>query len=225
MEYIPLAYITELLYPPMALSAQALKELYLQISGAYGFTEFKILPEGRGAQLQNERKKALSILPDKLIYKEERTEQTIESFAGEVAGVVRSVREHLRIPVFISQAVVIRLLSPVLGGENGSQYIGRRLLGFRPDQLAPFGRPASGVGLRLVFPATRERLNEFQVRVEPFFQDPKMLYLENTARFFQPPQTPEQVVENLRATHGFLRAETAEFLESLAPGEGAPGSP
>lgn len=216
MEHIPLAYITELLYPPMTLPLQLLKELYLKISGSYDFTEFKILPEGRGAQLQDERKKGLSILPDKIVYKDERTEQTVEAFATEVGGIIHQLREQLRIPVFISQAVVIRLLSPLHGGENGSQFIGRRLLGFGSEQLAAFGRPASGVGVRLVFPATRERLSEFQVRVEPYFQDIKMLYLENTARFFHPPQSSEQVEENLRAAYEFLRVETTEFLEGLS---------
>jgi hypothetical protein len=221
MEHIPLAYITELLYPPMTLAVQSLKELYLRISGSYDFTQFKILPEGRGAQLQSEQRKALSILPDKLSYKNEPTEQTVEAFATEVGSIVRQVRELLRIPVFVSQVVVIRLLSPVHGGENGSQYIGRRLLGFRSEQLAPFGRPASGIGVRLVFPATRERLSEFQVRVEPYFQDMKMLFLENTARFFQPPQSPERVEENLRAAYDFLRIETTEFLEGLRREKGS----
>lgn len=215
MEHVPLAYITELLYPPVSLPPQALKELYLRISGPFGFTEFKILPDGRGATLQTERKKGLSILPEKLTYREERTEQTVESFASEVGDVARQIREHLRIPVFVSQTAIIRLLAPLVGGENAASLIGSRLLAFGRPRMEVFGRPVTGVGLRFVFPATRERLNEFQVRIEPYFQDLRMLFLENTARFFQPPQAAGQVEENVRAAYQFLTAETTEFLEGI----------
>jgi len=215
MEHIPLAYITELHYPPTALPAQPLKELYLEISGAHGFDEFRLLPDNRGAHLQSKRTRVCQILTDKIVYKDEKTEHTIETFAAEVGSTVCQIRERIRIPVFISQGVVVRVLCPVHGNGNSNEYILHRLLGFGGDAIRGFGRPASGVGVRIVFPATRDRLNEYQVRVEPYFQDVKMLYLENVARFLQPPQTTEQVEANIRAAYDFLRAETTEFLEAL----------
>jgi len=217
MEHIPLAYITELLYPPTALPPQPLKELYLEISGSYGFDEFKLLPDNRGAHLQCSRRKGCQILTDKLIYKDEKTELTVETYAAEVGSVVRQVRESIRIPVFVSQGVVVRVLCPIHGNGNSCRFILDRLLRFGDDALQSFGRPLSGVGVRMVFPATRERLSEYQIRVEPYFQDLKMLYLENTARFLQPPQTTEQVEANILAAYEFLRAETTEFLEGLMP--------
>ena len=214
MDFVPLSFISELIHPPMAHSSRVLKELYMEISEAYGFTTFQLLAGGKGAQLQTDEKKQLSIMPEKITYKDDMTGQTFEGFREEFGGLIHRIRERLRVPVFVSQVVVIRVLSPLHGATQSIDYVSEKFLRFGREEMSIFDRSASGVGLRLVFPPTRENASEFQIRIEPYFRDLRMLFLENNARFFQPVQTREQVEEKLQAAYDFLRDRVSTFLES-----------
>ena len=98
------------------------------------------------------------------------------------------------------------------GRARSDVYVRERLTGISSAALETLGRPNPGVGLRLIFPATREERSEFSVRIEPYFRDLTMVFAENHARFFTPAQDPDIIERNLELAHAFLCENVAEFL-------------
>lgn len=219
MEHIPQSFINELMIPPMTFGDLPLKELYMEVSGRYGFTSFRLLPGGTGAQFHTEGGKQCMILQDKIVYRDERTVHTSEDFRREIAYLINQVRMKLRIPVFLTQLVVVRSVVRLDNVQSSKDFIEQNLLKFQENSYKSFGRPAVAPGVILIFPRTADINSEHRVRIEPYFQDPRMLFVENSVRFFAPIQTGEQVETNAGEACDFLRGPISEFLRSQAPTE------
>lgn len=213
---IPLAHITELAFPPMDLHPQSLKELYLEVSNSHNFPEFKLLDGNQGATFGLGSRRQLSVLRDRLIVKDDFTEVTFESYMDSALDLVERTRIKLGIPVFVTQTVVIRHLVPIESPGPVAHELHQSLLNIDEESLRVFNRPLSGIGLRAVFPPTTQDATEFQLRIEPYFRDPKMIFLEVIARFLFPCQDREGLLGVLRRSYKFLREDVATFLRMAA---------
>jgi len=208
---IPLSFISELAFPPMNFDQRLLKELYLDISTAHNFTEFKI-QEG-GATLSQGERKQFSVLRDRLIIKDDLTDLTFDAYSQMAVDLCDKAKGKARIPVFLTQNVVIRLLSPIEGAGPAAKELLETFVKVDPEALKEFGRPVSGVGLRFVFPPTQNDPCEIQVRLEPYFRDPRMVFLESVSRFLQPCQDGEGLKNVLSKAESFVKNQVVDFLK------------
>lgn len=213
---VPLAHITELAFPPMDLAQQSLKELYLEVSNSHNYPEFKLLDGSQGATFSQGNRRQCSILRDRMVIKDDFTEVAFESYMDDTLDLVERTRVKAGIPVFVTQTIVIRHLVPIEGQGPVAQELHQTFLRIDDASLRTLNRPLSGVGLRFVMPPTPQDVSEFQLRMEPYFRDPRMLFLELIARFLFPCQDREGLANVMRRAYRYLREDVASFLRSAS---------
>jgi hypothetical protein len=112
--------------------------------------------------------------------------------------------------------------------EHSFQYLWEQRLGQRTDELAVFGRPVLGGGMRLVFPPGQTPGEQFQaeVRVESFLEDVRRLYVElNLGSGVAEPISAMNTTALVQLTEEFLHNRLVPFLRagSEEGGEDGPG--
>jgi len=213
-EYIPQAFGLDLFYPPLGLSDKIMREIYLELADKCRFTEFRQLGEGQGARFAEGMNRHLTILPDRLMYLDEFTQSTFQGFAEDMLAFLPVASAKLSMPVWLHCKVLIRLLLPYQGAGTTVEFLANRCLNPLMGNLKQFSRPTSGLGIRLVFPATTEKHSTFHVRIEPYFRDLKMFFLENRAQFFDPIVHLDQMRPLLTEAYEFVKNEAGPFIHS-----------
>ncbi len=215
-EYVPLAFGLEAFFPPMALTANQLRELYNRLADPCRFPEYKQLGEGQGARLAENKNRHFTIGPDRLIYRDDFTQAAYPTFEEDVDQILSVTRDVFHIPVLIHSKVLIRFLMPAPGQRNSVEFINNTLIQQAQPYLDQFGRPLSGVGFRLVFPPTQEQHSTFHLRIEPYYRDLKMFFVENSAQFFDPVVNFSDIHKHLKDAYNFLNEKTGAFILSLS---------
>lgn len=212
IEYIPLAFGLELFYPPLGLPDKIMREIYLSLADRCRFTEFRQLGEGQGARFAEGTNRHLTIVHDRLVYRDEFTRWTFQDFQQDMDALLPVVREKLSMPVWLHCKVLIRLLLPYQGEGTTVEFLVNRCLSPVVDNLSRFSRPSSGAGLRLVFPPTAEKHSTFHLRIEPYYRDLKMFFLENNAQFYDPVVHSNQIGPLLTEAYEFIKQEAGPFI-------------
>ncbi len=215
-EYIPLAFGLESLYPPLTLTSQQLRDLYIKLAEPCRFSEFKLLGEGQGARLAEGNNRNLTISHDRFAYRDDFTHAMFSTFMEDMDHILKTLKDTFRIPVLLHSKILIRLLMPHQSQENTVSYFQKHLLASAVPLLEEFGRPLSGMGIKMVFPATQEKHSAYHVRIEPYYRDMKMFYLENQAQYFDPIVKFEDLKNNLEESYEFLREKAGPFIEKLS---------
>ncbi|MBZ0255934.1 hypothetical protein K8I31_07720 [bacterium] len=214
-DYVPLAFGFEALYPPMGLNAAQLRALYIRLAEPCRFTEYKQLGEGQGARFAEGANRHLTITHDRLVYRDDYTQALFSSYGEDTRRILRELREVFQIPVLLHCKVLVRLLMPYAGPDTTFEYFQQHLLSSASSKLSFFDRAASGVGLRLVFPPMNENRSTFHLRIEPYFRDKKMFFLENNSQFFDPLVNFDDVQRYLDETYDFLKEKGGPFVLDL----------
>jgi hypothetical protein len=214
-EYIPLTYGLEALYPPMKMNATQLREIYMRLADPCRFTEFRQLGEGQGGRLAEGNNRHLTITPDRFMFREEYTRSVFPTFLEHVNHILLVLKENLQVPVLLHSKVLIRALMPHPGQETTVEFFQQKLLSSSAQTTMQFTRPHSGVGIKLVFPPSNENHSTFQLRMEPYFQDDKMFFIENSAQFFDPITNFKDIDTRLYETNNFLKEQAGPFLHAL----------
>lgn len=215
-EFVPLAFGFEALFPPTGMSPAHLRGLYNRLAEPCRFSEFRQLGEGQGARLAEGANRHLTLASDRLIYRDEFTQSLFSTYGEDVRRMLRDIREVFQISVLLHSKVLIRMLMPHGGAESTLEYFQRNLLANAAANMPSFGRPASGVGLRLVFPPSQEHRSTFHLRLEPYIRDQKMFFLENSAQFFDPIVNVDDVQAYLDSSYEFLKEKAGPFVQNLS---------
>ncbi len=215
IDYIPLTFGMEALYPPMALPPTALRDLYNRLADPCRFTEFRQLGGGQGARLAEGNNRHLTLSNDRFVYRDEYTQRIFPTFCEDIQQFLVAFREIVRIPVLLHTKVLVRLLMPYTGSESTVEYFQRNLVGSAQEQFKHFTRPASGLGIKLVFPPNQEMHSTYQLRIEPYLRDAKMFFFENSAQFFDPIVDFNVKPKYLDETYDFLKEQAGPFLLGL----------
>jgi hypothetical protein len=146
-----------------------------------------------------------------VIIREESTALSFDNFSNNALNILQQIYNRLAPPLFVGQLNIVRMLYPLSSEEAANQFLTRNFLSVPEGLEQRMGRPLAGIGLRLVYPPTREKPNEFQLRVEPFFRDQTQLYIENSGRFLPPFKKMEEAKSRLEQTYAFLKSS----LEAL----------
>jgi hypothetical protein len=214
-EYIPLAFGLEAIYPPMDLPVQRLRDLYVRLADPCRFSEFRHLGENSGARFSEGKNRSFHIARDRLVYRDDYTQCLFSTFTEDIQQILNRVRETLHIPVLLHNKVTVRLLMPYQSGENTVDFFQKNLLNNAVPHLSIFERPLSGVGIRFIFPPTPEQHSTFHLRIEPYFPDLKMFFIENNGQFFDPIVNVQDIKKYLDATYDFIKEKAGPFILSL----------
>ena len=216
-DYVPLTFGLEALFPPMALHSTSLRNLYMKVAEPCRFTEFRQLGEGQGARLAEGPNRHVTIATDRIVYRDEFTQHLFTTFTEDVIQILRSLREVFHIPVLLHSKVLTRLLMPYRGEGNVQEYLQKYLISDKVGNFQDyFNRSMSGVGVRFVFPPTQEQHSTFNLRVEPYYRDLKMFFLENSAQFFDPIVNFEDSKKILEQTYFFVKDQVGPFILQLS---------
>jgi len=212
-----LGYITQLFYPPQILNKGLLRKIYVELGNTLNLTECKEIPNGfRFVSQVPESKETVEYLitQDRITIRDQFVTGGLELFWRRVETLSKKAQKSFKIPVFLSQTCLIRILANPKPVNDSRQFIGNMVCSFQPQNLSLFERPAQTLGLRFYFPRTSTFLYDFNVKIESRVTDVTKIWLENAARFFRPiPIDNLSVIhDNLRIARDFLVKNVTNFL-------------
>jgi len=216
-EYIPLTFGLEALYPPMTPVPAQAREFYMRLADPCRFNEFRLLGEGQGARLAEGGNRSLVIAPDRMTYQDDFTQSMFSTFVEDVGRIVKTLRETFHIPILIHSKILVRLLMPYQSEDNTVEFFQKTVMSSAASLFGKFARPLSGVGLKMVFPPTPDHHSNFNLRIEPYFRDLKMFFLENSAQFFDPIVNFADLTKNMENSYEFLKEKAGPFVLALTP--------
>ena len=200
----------------MSYAQRQLKEFYLEISDRFNYPQFELLEGESGATFSDKKGRQSVFLPDRWKIEDKQTQLTYGQWSEQTSEFLSGAASHFKIPVFITQGITSRVLIPIGVGSMGPEFIHKHFLKLNKEQLSSFERPLSGIGLRFVFPPTEKDKNEVQLRLEPYFRDNTMLYLEITFRSFIPCSDVSNLKNVFDEAYKFLDEKFESFFTSLS---------
>jgi hypothetical protein len=221
MSYDPrtIAFLAEIIYAPMQLRAEQAQGIhnalyrrpetrYLNFAIAQDGIHMSNVPETPGAISM------LTLLPDRIVMREELRGTTLEDFAPRLVSVASVCFQSLSIPVSLAQQFVVRSLVSPRHTPDSREFFARKVIAGEPDTWGALGRPLASIGLRLTFPQTDKNKEMFNLRVETWPQDPRSLWIETIGSFTNPVQAENlpELGNYLHATYRFLTGPVSEFL-------------
>lgn len=214
-DYIPLTFGIEALYPPLGVTAAQSRDIYMRLADTCRFTEFRQQGDGQGCRLAESSNRSLTIAPDRFVFNDEYSRGVFSTFVENMNHIHNALRDVLKIPVLLHCKVLIRLLMPYQGQETTISFFQKRFLNDTFQNPSQFNRPLSGVGIRMVFPPVQDQRSSFQLRIEPYFQDIKMFFLENTAQFFDPITDFKEMENCMNLANDFVKEQAGPFILGL----------
>ncbi len=209
----PVAIQSVLLYPPtVRLERAKLTQLYSTICGYKPYAQFALLPDG--ANMMNGDGSHVRLGPDRLAYKERIPEnQSTYASLRDFEHIIQDFWTAFVPGIFVTQEVVIESLWPI-EGMLSHEFLEERCLRVGRAQAASLGAACAGVGLKFVFPQFAPA-KAVELRLEPFFRDPKFLFVAISSQDLQPIQAPAAAGERVRWAEHFLGHEVANFVRNV----------
>jgi hypothetical protein len=224
MSYDPrsIAFAAEILYPPQQLRADLVQSVHntLYRQPAIGYQNFQVAPDGIHLSNLPQAPGQISMATfawDRLVLREELRGTTVEDFATRVVNVTTIACQTLGITTSLAQQFVVRSLIAPRHHRDGREFLTRKLVAPGGDAWQTFGRPLQALGIRLVFPPHAGGRETYHVRIETWPQDPRSLWIENTASHAAPLATADapQLAELLFSTYRYLSGPVCDFLATL----------
>ena len=224
MSYDPrtIAYQAEFLHAPREITTNSVQEVHSTLFGTpeLSYQNFQVAPNGVHISNPVSSPGAVSSVTfagDRIVFREELGGITVEDFATRVVNVTRIAYEKLGIPASLAQQIMIRsLITPE--SCDGARFMMERLMRATSQDWEVFGRPVHSAGLRLTFTDPGNGQQQlFNVRVEPWLQDTRSLWLENAGSFAQPTTTDNLPIlgEHVFSTYRFLTGPLSSFLSGF----------
>jgi hypothetical protein len=209
----PLAIQSVLLYPPtVRLERAKLTQFYSTVCAYKPYAQFALLPDG--AQMLNGDGSQVRLGPDRIAYKERIPEnQSAFATVGDYEHIVQDFWAAFTPGIFVTQEVVLEAVWP-LEGALSQEFLEERCLRVGRAEAAALGAACAGIGLKFVFPQFAPA-KAVELRLEPFFRDPKSLFLALTSQDLQPVQAPQGAGERVRWLESFLGHEVANFIRNV----------
>jgi hypothetical protein len=199
----PVAIQSVLLYPPtVRLESARLTQLYSTVCAYKPYAQFAFLPDG--ARMQNDDGSQVRLGPDRLSYKE-RIPQNQSTYATvlDYEHIVQDFWTAFAPGIFLTQEVVVEALWPLEGGM-AQDLLESHFLRFGRAEAAELGFPQYAAAKAV------------ELRLEPFFRDPKYLFLAVSSQDLQPVQAPQAAGERVKWLEHLLGHEIAHFVLTYA---------
>lgn len=210
---IPHGFVAQLHCPPQPTPERVLKELYLALSDRFRYPQFELLQAGQGAILKEGEQRSCEIYIDRLVIKEQPTQLNFDEFLERVGPILQEVQKRINQPIWIFQQGILRYLLPF--DTPVMPLLQDHLFKLEDSDLERFGRPVLGMCVRVEFPPLPDDPTQVQLRIEPYFREPKMLFLELNTRYLQPIQQVSEYEQRLRGSYAFLKDRACNFLRGI----------
>jgi hypothetical protein len=178
-----IAFVAEVLHPPRAVSPHQVQAVHnaLFTQPRIGYQNFQVAADG--IHLTNPPQtpgqvSAVTFQPDRTVVREEFRATTVEDFAARLVNVLGTAYRTLEIPQSIAQLFCIRSLINPQHTADSRRFVAERLVLGLDQAVNSFERPLHSAGLRLTFQRTERSPLALTVRVEPWLQEPRSLWLE-----------------------------------------------
>ena len=207
----PVTMKSVLLYPPtVRLEGAKLTQLYSTICGYKPYTQFAFLPDG--ARMVNDPGTQLRLGPDRLTFQERiPSSQSSYGVVSNYERIVEDFWKQFTPGVFLTQEVLFEAVWPLDDDVAGGEFIEKHFLRVGRDEASALGAECAGIGLKFVFP--RHQPNKaVELRIEPFFRDPKYLFMALSTQDLQPIQSPSAAGERVRWIEHYLGHDVADFI-------------
>ena len=128
----------------------------------------------------------------------------------QLTAILKEISSVLPIPVFIQQTHIIRKTIPLQGEMDSRRFLTEKLLCVSEEGIAGWNRPLGAIGVRFVFTPQQtsdiSNLNNFDLKIESYLQDPRKVFIENAATFLVPLPAGQwdQLKASLQEAHRFL---------------------
>lgn len=217
-----IAFITEMIHPPISHNAADLQHLHSVIFAdeECQYQNFQLLPVG--AQMSNPAKRSQCIscctfLNDRIQIREEMTGISCKDYEVRLQKLVNLSVSHLKIPVFIVQQYVVRTLTNPKHFTDSREFVAKALLNMETDNFLPLDRNADILGIRLALSKAGEKGGIFNLRVESYSQDSRSLFIENigTYRSMVNIQNINELTANFSATYAYIETNVMPFLSQF----------
>lgn len=210
--------LTELIHVPAKHSVDNLRKVYNSICSSCGYENF--IRTGDGARVEQSKvegsngNSSVTFRQDRIIVLEDRTTLSLEEYVHRLESVARTAMEVLKLPLFLVQQSTVRSLASPNFYKSSGEFLSKTLFKIDEDDMAPLGRPVNIFGLRLLFPATPDNPQQFNVRIESYVKDPRSVYIENVGMYKSPVQYQNLDVlgQNMESTAEFLSSNLCGFL-------------
>lgn len=221
MSYDPrtIAFGAEILHPPIQLRTDAVQKVHdaLFKQSELAYQNFQVQQDGVHLSNPAQTPGSTSIAtftPDRIVLREEFRPCTVEEFATRVVNVVGIGQRTLGVQVSLAQQFWARSLVNPRHVTDTRALVAERMLVGGHEAFSDFGRPLHTVGVRLAFPPTESERNTMNVRIEPWTQDPRSLWIEVVGQFGNQVTTENlpQLSTCLYAAYKFLTGPTLDYV-------------
>jgi len=209
----PVAIQSVLVHPPtVRLERGKLTQLYSTVCAYKPYAQFALLPDG--AHMLNGDGSHLRLGPDRLAYKERIPEsQSTYATVRDYEHILQDFWTAFTPGLFVTQEVVFEAIWPI-EGPQAQEFLEEHCLRVGRAQAGSLGAACAGIGLKFVFPQFAPA-KAVELRLEPFFRDPKNLFVAITSQDVQPIQAPAAAGERVRWVENFLGHEVANFIRTV----------
>ena len=195
-----------LVYQPYQLQPQQVNQLYAEITGRYPFQTLQHLPDGaRMANPTNDFfvQTTRMQVNENVDYFQSSKEKALDLF--------QMAHGKLKIPQFMTFGIKLTAFLPLEKGPDAVQLIERSALASIKDKMELLGPGRKGVGLRFVL----HQDGVHELKIEPFFNDPKQLYVELDVQHPNPFNDLSFIEPKMEAAYDYLFREVKGFIETL----------
>ena len=214
-----IAFGAEILHSPVALRTDAVQRIHNDLYGnrEVAYQNFQVAQDGihlTNPAMAPGQISAVTFTPDRIVLREELRGTTIEDFATRVVNVVGAAYRTLQTPLSLGQQFWVRSLINTQHSNDSRTFIAQRLLAGGAESLSAFQRPMHSIGLRMTFPSTSPDQPIVNLRIEPWVQEPRSLWLEVVGQFGTPIQADKlpQLGHSLYSTYRFLTGPTLDYI-------------
>lgn len=214
-----IAFVAELIHPPMQHSADALQRMHSVVFNdeECRYQNFQIVPHG--AQMVNPQKKpnvisCCTVLRDRIQVREELTGIGRDDFRSRLLRISQVAVTNLAIPVFVVRQFIVRSLVNPRHVHDSRDFLGSNVLNKDEEYFKSFETDPDLLGLRFSFGAPDQGDGIFNVRVESYAQDARSLFLENVGTFRrpQPVNDLDAVSEDFDTVYTYLEKRIVPFI-------------
>lgn len=221
MTYDPrtIAFGAEIVHPPVQLKTDVVQSVHDSLfkQSELAYQNFQVAQDGIHLSNPPQTPGSISVAtftPDRIILREEFRPCTVEEFATRVVNVVGLAHRSLGIAVSLAQQFWTRSLVNPKNHTDSRSFVTNQLMQGGQAAFAEFGRPLHSVGVRLTFPQHESEQNLMNLRIEPWTQDPRSLWLEVVGQFTSQVTTENlpEISNYLYSTYRFLTGPTFDFV-------------
>jgi hypothetical protein len=186
-----IAFGAEILHPPIQLRADMVQQVHNELfhRPELAYQNFQIAQDG--IHLTNiaaapGQISSATFLPDRTVFREELRGTTVEDFATRIVNVTGIAFRTLGVAQSLGQQLWARSLVAPQHEADSRTFVSERMLAGGSDALAVFGKTLHSAGIRLSFPSAQPTEPAMNLRIEPWVQEPRSLWLELVGQFGQP---------------------------------------